>query len=226
MEERAQLVVASPLVRTMETAIIGFSDVLKDANWLLDADLQEFPAWGGKLKCNAANTSAGRGLLTQYQRDDLIPQYDNLNPTWTDRKSERFKDGRESERFDAFTKRLAKREESRIIVVSHGNVMKDILGWKSENAQVRVYSLCDDQWLYLGAEPYDGHHKVADLAQEGFEEGAATDNENHADLGNSAEAGSFMESTSSCGRINHHCSVSPNCCRPYVCRRNRCRPVR
>lgn len=152
VEERAQLVVASPLVRTMETAIIGFSDVLKDANWLLDADLQEFPAWGGKLACNAANTTAGRSLLTQYQRDDLIQQYDHLDPTWTDRGSERFKDGRESYRFSSFTERLAKREESRIVVVSHGNVIEDGLGWKSENAQVRVYSLCDNQWSYLGAE--------------------------------------------------------------------------
>merc|ERR1712151_1395784 len=104
-KEHAQLVVASPMVRTMETSILGFSDVLNDAAWLLDADIQEVPGTflGKTLACNHGDPAAGEKLLMKYDRADLVPQYDNLDPGWTNRKEGRFQDGNKEARFKDFT---------------------------------------------------------------------------------------------------------------------------
>lgn len=160
--ERAQLVVSSPLQRTMLTAILGFTDSLKDqlqaserAQWLLDADCQEFPGsvGSGELNCNKGDPIAGEAALRKYDREDLIPQYESLDPTWIDRNSGRYKNSEESKRFQDFTARLAKRDESRIIVVSHSKFMQHGLGSDSpkENAGVKPYALCGSTWHYLGA---------------------------------------------------------------------------
>merc|ERR1712151_1280435 len=155
-KEHAQLVVASPMVRTMETSILGFSDVLKDATWLLDPDIQEVPGTllGRTLNCNHGDPAAGRDLLMKHGRVDLIPQYDNLDPEWNNREEGRFEDDNKEMRFKDFTDRLAHRDESRIVVVSHKNVLSEILGdyAPEENAGVTVYSLCGGQWIYVGRE--------------------------------------------------------------------------
>merc|ERR1712187_135434 len=80
--------------------------------------------------------------------------YENLDPEWNNRKEGRFEDDMKEERFRDFTARLARRNESRIVVVSHGNVLEQILGEYApeENAEVKVYSLCGGQWSYVGPE--------------------------------------------------------------------------
>lgn len=93
-------------------------------------------------------------MLIKYDRSDLVPQYDNLDPGWNNRKDGRFEDDYKEVRFRDFTDRLARRDESRIVVVSHGNVLEEILGEHApeENAEVKVYSLCGGQWTYVGLE--------------------------------------------------------------------------
>jgi len=95
----------------------------------------------------------------KYDRADLLPQYENLDPEWNNRKEGRFEDDMKEERFRDFTARLAHRNESRIVVVSHGNVLEEILGEYApeENAEVKVYTLCGGKWIYMGPEA-----KVAD----------------------------------------------------------------
>merc|ERR1712151_1455693 len=85
--------------------------------------------------------------------------YENLDPEWNNRKEGRFEDDMKEERFRDFTARLAHRNESRIVVVSHGNVLEEILGEYApeENAEVKVYTLCGGKWIYMGPEA-----KVAD----------------------------------------------------------------
>jgi len=160
--ERAQLVVSSPLQRTMLTAIVGFTDSLEHglptderAQWLLDADCQEFPGSLGpaELNCNKGDVDAGEAALKKYDRDDLLQQYQALDPAWTDRTSGRYTNSQEKQRFQDFTERLAERTEKRIIVVSHGKFMQHGLGSNSpkKNAVVKPFALCGNEWRYLGA---------------------------------------------------------------------------
>merc|ERR1712113_1029271 len=97
--------------------------------------------------------------MGKYDRADLLPQYENLDHEWNNRKEGRFEDDMKEERFRDFTARLAHRNESRIVVVSHGNVLEEILGEYApeENAEVKVYTLCGGKWIYMGPEA-----KVAD----------------------------------------------------------------
>lgn len=146
--QRAQLVIASPMRRTMATAILGFNNSLIDVPWLLDPDIQEVP---GYIVCNTGNVLKGKGLLSSYGRKDLLNEYKNLDPSWTNRKSGRFVDKLKLQRFQDFTARLEQRHEERIIVVSHGWFMRP-LGKNSpgSNCGVKPFALCDGKWHFLG----------------------------------------------------------------------------
>merc|ERR1712087_172020 len=100
----------------MLTAIVGFDDLLKNrlamherAAWLLDPDCQEFPGSLGpaELNCNKGDLNAGKAALRKYDREDLLQQYQDLDPSWTDRTSGRYVNSQEKKRFKDFTAGLA-----------------------------------------------------------------------------------------------------------------------
>jgi len=147
--QRAQLVIASPMRRTMETALLGFNESLHQARWLLDADIQEIP---GVLACNRGDALKGAPMLSRFGREDLLRVYNKLDPSWTERSGGRYGDSSQPRRFREFTHRLERYPEERVVVVSHGLLMMRALGKRAprENGGVAPFALCGGRWHFLG----------------------------------------------------------------------------
>lgn len=141
--ERVELVVVSPLRRTMDTALLGFGEALgQSVPWKLDSGALEVP---GRIACNKGNATSGKLLLIMHKRWDLLDQYKSL-PGWQARETVEFDDSKNNERFRDFSDRLASRAEKVIIIVSHSSLIRQYLGPATANVEVLRYRLCGRTW--------------------------------------------------------------------------------
>jgi len=108
---RAQLLLVSPLKRTMETALLGFGGLFPPEQWLLDPDIMESEI-SDKPK-DDANTA----LLASFDAPTLLEQYRKLSIDWADDKGDH--KARYKAKWDRFVDLLRTRPERRFVVVSH-----------------------------------------------------------------------------------------------------------
>eukprot|EP00421_Protoceratium_reticulatum_P009840 CAMPEP_0168358606 /NCGR_PEP_ID=MMETSP0228-20121227/1206_1 /TAXON_ID=133427 /ORGANISM="Protoceratium reticulatum, Strain CCCM 535 (=CCMP 1889)" /LENGTH=235 /DNA_ID=CAMNT_0008371195 /DNA_START=55 /DNA_END=759 /DNA_ORIENTATION=- len=131
---RAQLLVVSPLRRTVQTAALGFGGL---APWLLEPDIQEANAF----PCDTASPELGAALLRELRMPELLAQYEALPEGWC-RKEGAYAPGKELllARFRRFTDRLRHRPEASFVVVTHDHVLKAGLGLQTKfaNGEVRA----------------------------------------------------------------------------------------
>jgi len=149
-----QLVVASPLRRTVDTAILAFQDWLmgesKKKGWRrvhLLGDLKEI----GRevVPCNTG--SPLDVLKERFKVDAKLVDYRELQPGWDQ------EDGLATDYSSAVRARLkrlcgwlAQRKESRIAVVAHHNLLAALLGVSFFNVEVRQYGMvCHDDNVEL-----------------------------------------------------------------------------
>lgn len=127
-DKRVQLVVVSPLLRTMQTAILGLNSVLPNTTtrWILDPDLQETDP----LPSSTGNPAKALQFLEHVPRPDLVEQYNELGSNWLMKNEGRYSASlvKVRQRFSDFTNWLQNRSEERVIVVSHGALMYHGLG--------------------------------------------------------------------------------------------------
>lgn len=124
---RAQLVVVSPMRRTLQTAVLGFNASLPAAEvpWELDPDLQE----ASSRPCDTLRRPGAVGFLQGLGRGDLAQQYAQL-PAECFSKTGRYAEDLRSlrERFGNFTARVLQGAAQRIVVVAHSQVLRIGLG--------------------------------------------------------------------------------------------------
>lgn len=158
---RVQAIIASPMRRTMATAVLGFNASLPPPGvlWELDPDIQETSAFPS----DTGNRQAGNEALRKLGRLDLLEQYKNLPEEWIHKEGKYAPDPTSVRaRFRDFTARLWQRPERRFLVVAHGAVLSLGLGtWDEDdflegpmfaNAEVQPYALTlDGVWRALEA---------------------------------------------------------------------------
>jgi len=149
-----QLVVASPLRRTVDTALLAFQSWLpgqiKKKGWHrvhLLSDLREI----GRevVPCNTG--SPLDALKERFEVDAKLIDYRELQPGWDE------EDGLAKDYSSAVRARLsrllgwlAQRRESRIAVVAHHNLLAALLGVSFFNVEVRQYGMvCSDDSVEL-----------------------------------------------------------------------------
>ena len=128
-----QLVVVSPLRRTMHTAMLAFGNT---APFLLLPSIMET----GLMPCDCPQPAAGAAMLEEVGWPGLARQYAALGEGW-DTKGPGWR-ASVLERFAALIELLGAREEERIAVVSHHDFLKANLGISFEPAELRAFSLC------------------------------------------------------------------------------------
>mmetsp|Transcript_95513 Transcript_95513/g.221557 ORF Transcript_95513/g.221557 Transcript_95513/m.221557 type:complete len:261 (+) Transcript_95513:48-830(+) len=122
---RVQLIVASPMMRTLETALLAFNDMTAPRpSWVLSAVIREgdpdVPTW----LCNYGDDNKGQQLIRKYQRMDLLMQYHALPLGWSENTGYyKCTVPQVQKRFHDFKRWLLTRPESRIIVLTHGKIM-------------------------------------------------------------------------------------------------------
>lgn len=136
-----ELVVSSPMRRTMATALGAFGNL--SVPWHLEPRIQETPACvvvGGL--CNIGDPVAATELLKQEGRQDLLELYTALPQGWNVHEGNFTPDvAHLHERFQRFTSWLLARPEQRIAVVSHGDFTYANLGVLLNNAAVLALTL-------------------------------------------------------------------------------------
>jgi len=149
-----QLVVASPLRRTVDTALLAFQGWLpgerKKKGWRrvhLLGDLQEI----GRevVACNTG--SPLDALKERFEVDARLIDYRELQPGW-DQEDGLAKDyiSAVHARLNRLRRWLAQRKESRIAVVAHHNLLAALLGVSFLNVEVRQYGMmCHDDKVEL-----------------------------------------------------------------------------
>jgi len=140
-----QLVVASPLRRTVDTALLAFQDWLpgepKRRGWHrvhLLSDLREI----GRevVPCNTG--SPLDTLKERFKVDSRLIDFREVQPSWDQEDSlEEDYCSAVHARLNRFRVWLAQRRESRIAVVAHHNILAALLGVSFLNLEVRRYGL-------------------------------------------------------------------------------------
>ncbi|EOD22207.1 hypothetical protein EMIHUDRAFT_207352 [Emiliania huxleyi CCMP1516] len=189
-----QLVVVSPLRRTMHTAMLAFGNT---APFLLLPSIMET----GLMPCDCPQPAAGAAMLEEVGWPGLARQYAALGEGW-DTKGPGWR-ASVLERFAALIELLGAREEERIAVVSHHDFLKANLGISFEPAELRAFSLCAGGLL----DELDGLHalhvaRLAGLARAtkvGLSVAAST-NEADDRLARSAHGGSLHRDLDAVGR--------------------------
>eukprot|EP00408_Alexandrium_pacificum_P027315 CAMPEP_0171190332 /NCGR_PEP_ID=MMETSP0790-20130122/18802_1 /TAXON_ID=2925 /ORGANISM="Alexandrium catenella, Strain OF101" /LENGTH=371 /DNA_ID=CAMNT_0011655461 /DNA_START=75 /DNA_END=1190 /DNA_ORIENTATION=+ len=150
---RAELVVVSPMRRTLETAIFGLNSSLpvSEVPWRLDADIMEVSG----LPCDSLNPVGIVPFLKSLGRADLVAQYEELPPDCFNHTG-RFAtdDAAVRARFNAFTESLLRSDKQRVVAVAHQELLRIGLGtWVNGTfaggplfklAEVRSYALAAD----------------------------------------------------------------------------------
>jgi len=145
-ERRVQLIIMSPMRRTMQTALAAFNNLQPPIeHWELSPDIQETGSFGMDPPCNQGDPSAGPVLLADYNRTDLASDYSKLPKSWEVHSGD-LEPGEEHvrARFKRFTKTLLQHPEQRIFVVTHGDFLLVNLGVYRGNAGVLKRTLTED----------------------------------------------------------------------------------
>lgn len=151
---RAELLVVSPLRRTLQTALVGFGDLKPPLPWLLEPDIQEKNA----VACDTAVLELGAACLETAGRADLREQYERLPEGWHRKEGVYAPDDKLLQaRFKRFAERLRDRPERIFIVVTHDHMLAGGLSLertsKFANGEVRPYALTPrGQWRALPPE--------------------------------------------------------------------------
>mmetsp|Transcript_123601 Transcript_123601/g.344118 ORF Transcript_123601/g.344118 Transcript_123601/m.344118 type:complete len:255 (+) Transcript_123601:48-812(+) len=137
---RAQLLVVSPLRRTLQTAAVGFGDLQPQLPWLIEPDIQE----KNSVPCDTGAPDLGAAFLAQLGRPDLQKQYESLPEGWHRKEGAYAPDVKLLRaRFQRFTDRLRDRPEKIFIVVAHDHVLSAGLNLQKRfaNCEVRPYAM-------------------------------------------------------------------------------------
>ncbi|KAJ5334589.1 hypothetical protein N7452_006992 [Penicillium brevicompactum] len=143
-----ELVVASPLRRTIYTALEAFAPVFegrKDLKLILNADLQEASDFPCDIGSDVAN------LRKEFEESSVSIDFDFIPENWNQKQTGRYHPGREAVSARAREARLwlKARPEKEIVVVAHGGLMhflngdwedcckNEATGW--DNAEYRTY---------------------------------------------------------------------------------------
>jgi len=138
-DRRAQLIITSPLRRTIQTSLNAFGNT--NIPILPHPDIQETHA--GERPCDTGTPTSG---LAEEFATKQINFYD-LDENWWDLTLDDCKESALHKRFDKFTRWLSKRPEDRIIVVAHKGVFKRMFTRVYKNCEVRKYLLTDQEYV-------------------------------------------------------------------------------
>uniref|UniRef100_A0A7S2HD81 Uncharacterized protein n=1 Tax=Haptolina brevifila TaxID=156173 RepID=A0A7S2HD81_9EUKA len=127
-----ELLVVSPLRRTMLTAILGFNS---DTPIILRPDMQE----NGLTPADCAQPDLGIEMLRKQGRTSLCDMYESLPEDWHIKGS--LWKRSVSQRFATILEWLETRPEQSIVVVGHHDFFRCTLNESFENAEVRQYTL-------------------------------------------------------------------------------------
>lgn len=146
-KHRPQVVMVGPARKTLQTAVVGFSDIFPEAAWELETDIRGFgfvegnlvPALGSSALYNMSSTPEFSKSATM-----LLSQYRDLPQNW-DKDSKPHKD-----RWFDFTDNLLHRPEERFIVVTHAGMIKQANATKTHPGSVNIRALLPDRsWRKL-----------------------------------------------------------------------------
>jgi len=128
-----QLVVTSPMRRTIQTAVLGFGTGLP---YVLRPDIQEL----GKCPCDRCNPQLCDELFQANEDWDAVGRaYADLPPGWHIKGPGW--DARSHDRFAEFVKWLSHRPEKSIAVCGHSLFFKNNLGLSLSNCEVATFAL-------------------------------------------------------------------------------------
>ena len=140
--EPPELVVASPLRRTMQTAMLAFGSA--GTPCVLRAELQET----GLTPCDSAQPELGEALLVSHGWLSLLDEYRHLPKDWSIKGSQwRASVG---ERFSTVLCWIEARPERTIAVVSHHDFLKSSLGLSMSPGEVCSCWLQEGTWWLQG----------------------------------------------------------------------------
>ncbi|GAA5982393.1 hypothetical protein JCM10908_006629 [Rhodotorula pacifica] len=167
-QKEADLIVSSPLRRPMQTALIGYAPLIerltKEENkpMILLPELQEvndLPCDTGSSLASLSSNPEFSSLSFSSLSPSPLPAHWLGAPSWTSKQGI-FDPARVGERVKWVRKWLKKREEERIVVVAHGDVLRWLTAtgdpkeaqkpWA--NAEVRAFRFAnngDDDEAYL-----------------------------------------------------------------------------
>ena len=130
-----ELIVASPLRRTMETAMLGFGSLPSSASFVLRPELME----NGNTPCDTPCPDLGSEMLAQNGWRQLCDEYAALPEDWHIKGSQ----WRKSvlTRFATLLSWLQTRPERTIAVVAHHGFFRSTLGENFAEGEVRAYQL-------------------------------------------------------------------------------------
>lgn len=110
--EQAQLLLVSPTRKCLQTALLGFADS-RIPKWEIEPDLQSH------VRGSMADPDLGVKLLTDLRQTSLLSQYESL--------PKGFETVQEAplQKWRSFMRRLQKRPEQRIFVISDSSMVKE-----------------------------------------------------------------------------------------------------
>ncbi|KAL1499973.1 hypothetical protein AB1Y20_012652 [Prymnesium parvum] len=142
-----QLLLVSPLRRTMQTAVLGFGEATPH---LLLAGLQEL----GRTPCDCAHPALGGEMLSRQAWREYEASYARLPAGWHEKPTGWKAAARE--RFLEMLSLVSRRPEQSVAVIGHHDFFRAFLHSSFDFAEVRTYKLrCDTLQLLLpnGGDP-------------------------------------------------------------------------
>ncbi|KAK4054016.1 hypothetical protein OIO90_003661 [Microbotryomycetes sp. JL221] len=168
IQQQAEVLLVSPLRRTMQTALIGYASLRERVPTVLEPALQEV----NDLPCDTGSSREQLELDPTFSGLDFSPldeapiKHDGAS--WTSKKGF-FSPERAGERAKYVRRLLRDRRENKIVVVAHGDVLRYIVYGENThepwaNTETRLYKFKsnddEDAWL----------EEVKEVAKEGSNE--------------------------------------------------------
>jgi len=145
--QRAQLIVTSPARKALQSAVIGFSDLLPDVPWEINTDARGFGWVEGTLVPELGATALyelSANATYEQSSTNLLSQYRDLPKDWH-KSTKPHKD-----RWYDFVDYLLERPEQRMIIVTHSGMIKNANITKTHSGEVHVAALLPDRtWRKL-----------------------------------------------------------------------------
>ncbi|KAM0789915.1 hypothetical protein ACM66B_006756 [Microbotryomycetes sp. NB124-2] len=177
VQQQAQVLLVSPLRRTMQTALIGYATLRERVSTILEPALQEV----NDLPCDTGSPREKLELDPTFSSLDLSPL--DLAPikhdgaSWTSKKGF-FAPDRVKERAKYVRRLLRDRKEDKIVVVAHGDILRYIVYGENThepwgNTETLVYKFkngADDEDAWL--------EEIKEVAKEGEDEPTSSDMKN------------------------------------------------
>lgn len=146
-KRRVQVLLTSPARKAMQTAVLGFSDLLPEINWELDPDLRGFGFVEGSLVPKLgldSLTTLGMNESLQLAAANLWSQYKDL-PSGFEKGTKPHKD-----RWFDLKEHLIERPEERFLIVTHSQLIKMANVTKTHTSEVTLRALLPDRtWRKL-----------------------------------------------------------------------------